>query len=202
MKTAALRILAPLAAAFAAVLALGTSAFAGTVSPGGPFTATVSPWTIRDPATGATITCGSLTLAGTLASSPGTTIGSVGSAAAGSCSGPGGISLGLTFLGLPWTVDETAYSGSTGVATGTITGVRVQLSGPLCSATTAGVGGPVTPGTLNWSHNNDTSPQLLAVSGGALRVYSVSGCLGLLDNGDSATFASGTFTLSPPQMIS
>ncbi|CAG7630801.1 hypothetical protein [Actinacidiphila bryophytorum] len=198
----ALRISAAVAAAFTAVVALAGSAFAGTVSPGGSFTATKSPWTVTDPTTGVTLSCGSLTLAGTLASSPSTLIGTINSASATGCSGPAGITFSLSFQGLPWRIDELAYNASTGVATGTITGVIARLSG-LCNATLAGTGGPTSPGTLNWSHNNG-APQILNVTGsGPLRASSVSGtCLGLINNGDTMTVGTGAFTLNPPQTIS
>ncbi|WP_327291422.1 hypothetical protein [Streptomyces sp. NBC_01198] len=197
----ALRILVPLAAAFAAVFTLGTSAFAGTVTPGGTFTATLAPWTVANPATGFNVTCASLALHGSLMSSSSPTIGHFTSAAATSCVGPGGIAVTETFLGLPWTINETAYNSSTGVALGTFTGLRVQLTGPLCGATVAGAGGGTSPATLTWSHSN-SSPQLLTVTGGGLHVFNVTGCFGLLHNGDSVTVGSNAFTLSPPQTIS
>jgi hypothetical protein len=198
----ALRISAVVAAAFTAVVALATSAFAGTVSPGGAFTATRSPWIVTDPTTGVTLTCGSLTLAGTLASSPTTLIGTVNTATATGCSGPGGITFSLTFQGLPWRIDELTYDGSTGIATGTISGVIARLSG-LCNATVSGIGGPTSPGTLDWSHNNSV-PQILNITGsGPLRASSVSGtCLGLINNGDTMTVGTGPYTLNPPQTIS
>lgn len=198
----ALRISAAAAAAFTAIVALAGSAFAGTVSPGGAFTATRSPWTVTDPTTGTTLTCGSLTLAGTLASSPTTLIGTVDSASATGCSGPAGITFSLSFQGLPWRIDELVYNASTGVATGTITGFIVRLNG-LCSATLSGTGGPTSPGTLYWSHNNGI-PQILNITGsGPLRASSVSGvCLGLINNNDPVTVGGGPYALSPPQTIS
>ncbi|WP_329179531.1 hypothetical protein [Streptomyces sp. NBC_01477] len=196
----ALRYLAPLIAAFAAVLTLSTSAFAGTVTPGGPFTAATSPWVIGNPVTGVNITCGTLNLGGTLMSSSTPVIGHVSSATATMCSGPAGLTFTMSFLGLPWTVNETTYNATTGVATGTLTGFRVQLSG-ICKATIAGPGGAGVGGTLGWSHNNSV-PQTLTVTSGSLVLYNVTGCLGLLNNGNAVTVGTGAYTLSPPQSIS
>lgn len=197
----ALRYLAASATAFAAVLALGTPASAGTVTPGGSFTATMSPWVLTDLGSGAAISCTSLAYSGTLMSSAGSSIGWITTSTATGCTGPVGLSFSVSAQGLPWSVNETSYNATTGIALGTFAGVRIKLSG-LCNATLAGPGGITSPGTVNWSHNNSTA-QLLAVTGGTLRVYGVSGtCLGLLNNGDTVTVNSNAFTLSPPQTIS
>lgn len=197
------RTAALLAAAFTAVIATATSAFAGTVSPGGPFTATKSPWTITDATTGVTLGCRSLTLGGTLAGSAGTLIGSVTATTATACAGPAGIAFTLTFQGLPWRIDELAYDAATGVSTGTVTGVRVLVSSSvMCSAAISGAGGPTSPGTLDWSHGNAVPQNLTITGNGPLRVSNATGCLGLLNNGDAVNIATGVSTLSPPQTIS
>jgi hypothetical protein len=172
------------------------------VSPGGPYRATKAPWTASDPVSAAGLSCTSLTLAGTLASAPGSLIGTVTSASATGCSMSGGITFSLSFQGLPWTIDELTYNGSTGVSTGTITGFIARLNG-LCSATLSGAGGPTSPGILAWSHDNGI-PQILDVTGsGPLRASSVSGvCLGLINNNDPVTVGGGPYALSPPQTIS
>jgi hypothetical protein len=173
------------------------------VSPGGHFTATRSPWTFTNATTGATVTCSSLTLGGTLTSSASTLIGNVTTTTATACTGPAGIAFTLAFQGLPWRIDELAYNATTGVATGTVTGVRVLVSSSvLCSATISGPSGPTSPGTLNWSHGNATPQNLTITGNGPLRVFNATGCLGLMNNGDAVNIGTGVHTLSPPQTIS
>ena len=47
---------------------------------------------------------------------------------------------------------------------------------------------------------NSAGKLTLVTSGGSLHIYNVSGCFGLINSGDAATF-SGAYSLSPKQTI-
>ena len=109
-----------------------------------------------------------------------------------SCSGPLGITFAVTAGGLPWALNATSYSA--GVTTGTLTGVAAHISGLGCTADFGGATSGSTA-TLNATYNNST--HVLAVSGGNLHAYNVSGtCLGLINSGDAATYTAA-YALSP-----
>jgi hypothetical protein len=81
------------------------------------------------------------------------------------------------------------------VTTGNISSVDATLSGSLCSATATG--------SVDASYSNSTGVLTLkpvSGSGHTLKISGVNGCLGLINNGDTATFT-GAFTLSPKQTI-
>lgn len=122
----------------------------------------------------------------------GTDIGTIASTSFTSCTGP----LGLTFTvkqSGTWNLNITSNSGA--VSTGFISSVKASLSGPLCSATVTG--------SADASYSNSTgvlTVKLVSGSGHTLTVSGVSGCLGLINNGDTTTF-NGAYTISPKQTI-
>ena len=95
----------------------------------------------------------------------------------------------------PWPIDGTSFGG--GVTHGKITNVKIGISGTGCSATMAGTTA-TSRGTVNVTYANST--HALKVSGGNLRIWDVSGCLGAFNAGDPASYT-GSYTISPAQKI-
>ncbi|MGK4579469.1 hypothetical protein [Kitasatospora sp. HPMI-4] len=198
-----------LAAAGALVAVVGFSAgpaaAAGTwsSSPGGAWTATASSPLLTDNYTGTQLNCSSSSAAGTLQSGSGlsgTGISSITSVSWKGCTGPIGITFSVSAQGLPWSLNAASYNASTGVTTGTITGVLAHISGAGCTADFGGAAGAGTPATLTATYTNSTNT--LSINGGDLTAYNVSGsCLGLLNTGDSATYQAD-YVLNSAQTIS
>lgn len=85
----------------------------------------------------------------------------------GPCPATGGILVTLTTSGFPWQFNAQSYDSSTGVTSGTLTGVTSSLHGSdECDATVGGPGGGA--GTISGSYDNNTG--LLSVSGNNLEV--------------------------------
>jgi hypothetical protein len=118
----------------------------------------------------------------------------------GGCTGPLGLTFVLTANALPWAQNGTSYNPGTGVTTGTITGIHATLSGSSCSAVVDGTSPGADNGQVTDTYTNGTAKMNILTTGGNLHFYNVSGCLGLIRNGDAATF-SASYTLSPAQTI-
>jgi hypothetical protein len=200
MRTRLTKVLLAGAAAATAALALSAvpaSAVATTftVSPGGSYSGSAGTTTLTDTTTGNALTCKSASAAGTLESGSGlsgTDIGTITSSSFTTCTGPLSLSFKVKQSGT-WDLNVTASSG--GVSTGFISGIKAALSGPLCSATVTG--------SADVSYSNSTGVLTVAPvsgSGHTLTVSGVSGCLGLINNGDTTTF-NGAYTISPTQTI-
>lgn len=99
----------------------------------------------------------------------------------------------------PWKLNAVKYNAKTGVTTGTITGIKATLSGPTCSATVDGTKA-TNPGTVTVTYSNKTHKLTVLATGGNLHVWHVSGCLGLIKNGNLSTFT-GTYTIKPTTTI-
>ncbi len=180
------------AAAAAATLGLSSPALAapwtisGNTNINGHYNATAGTTTLKIITNGTVLTCTSSTLTGQLANGTYTTnaIGTVTGIAFASCTGP----LGLTFtvtLHSPWTINVLSSAGG-GVSNVSITGIDLWVSGPGCSADVTG--------SATGTYTNSTAK--LAVTGGTLTISGVSGCLGLINNGDTATLTA-TYNLTP-----
>lgn len=193
------------AGAIAVVVALiggTTPAYAATwtVGPGAAgafnFSGSAGATLLTDTTTGTQLTCTSSTAAGNSTRGTGlsgTNIARITSTTFSNCTGPAGITFTVTHSGT-WTLNAVSYSG--GVTTGTITGISARLSGPLCSAT---VTGSVQARFTNSNFATPPSAATLQIltTGSTLRISSVSGCFGLIRNGDAATF-SGTYRINNP----
>jgi hypothetical protein len=131
---------------------------------------------------------------------PGAGLGSITSVTFAHCSG-----LGFTFVvktsasaKAPWKLNAVSYNKAKGVTTGTITGIRATLAGPSCSATVGGTKATTT-GTVVVTYTNKT--HVLRVTGaGNLHVWHVSGCLGLIKNGNASSFT-GSYLIKPATTI-
>lgn len=209
--TAALVVLPALAAAANVALpqehGLGVSAVPApitwAVSPGGSITANSGKVTLTDSNTGSSLTCTSSSTSGTLLSGgglPGNGLGSITALAFQSCTGPLGITLTMDNSNFPWKLNAVSYDSSTGVTSGTITGIHSVLSGQSCSAVVDGSGPATDNGQVDVSYTNSSGRLAVLTTGGNLHLYNVSGCAGLINTGDPATLAAAA-GVTPKQTI-
>src|SRR5260370_41412596 len=105
----------------------------------------------------------------------------------------------VTNSNFPWKLTASAFSSSTGVTTGKISGIKAHLSGPSCSADVAGTTA-TTPGTVKVTYTNSSGVLKTSLTGGTLHIWNVSGCARLIKTGDASQF-SGSYTVSPKQTI-
>lgn len=202
------RMAATLLAAGAAALAIGlgaTSSLAATattwtVIPGGAIKGSAKTTTLKDTTASITVTCASSILNGSLKKGKGLAgsgIGTVTSMAFKNCSVVGQ-SISLSSGTVSWKLNANSFS--SGVTHGTITGIHLAISSSICSAVLDGTGGSAHNGKVKITYTNSTHKLKVLAAGGNLHVYKVSGCGGLISNGDAGT-VSGTYTLSPIQKI-
>jgi hypothetical protein len=193
--------------ATAAVIGMSAApAFAATtwsVSPGGAITGKSGTTTLKDTTTGNSLTCKSSSTSATLKKGSGlsgTAIGSITKVTFSTCTGPLDLTFTVTTKDLPWKLNAVSYDSSTGVTTGTITGIDATLSGPSCSADVDGTGAGKHNGSVKATYTNSTGKLKVLTTGGNLHVYDVSGCAGLINSGNATTF-SATYTVTPKQTI-
>ena len=171
-----------------------------TVSPGGAIKANAGKTTLTDTTTASALNCSSH-MSGTLkqgAGLPGSSVGSIATAAY-SCGTPLPW-IHLTSRGLPWHLNLTSYDSRTGVSHGTISHLQLALSGPACTAAINGTSSTASNGVVRVSYANATGKLKVLPAGGNLHWYHVSGCGGLVGNGDPARL-SATYAVSPAQAI-
>lgn len=199
VTAAALALTASLGAASPNAGAAGT----WTVKPGGSIKATAANPILRDAVTGTTLTCKTLTASGKARSGSGllgTGIASITSVTFTTCTGPAGLTFTVTPGHLPWKLNAKSYDTATGVTKGTITGAHGALSGPGCSAVVDGTSATADNGTVEGTYTNSNHELKTLTTGGNLHIYHVSGCFGLIRDGDAATLK-GTATVTPGQTI-
>lgn len=175
-----------------------------TVQPGGAITATAGSLTLTDTNGGASDTCASSTMSGTLKAGgglPGSGIGPISMAAFRCC---GHIcSPDLTTRGLPWRLSLVSYDAATGVSRGTISHLKltfVAYPDLSCHAVINGTSSSTPDGVVAVSYANQTGQLKILPHGGTLHWYHISDCAGLIHNGDTATL-SAIFAVSPHQVI-
>jgi hypothetical protein len=100
----------------------------------------------------------------------------------------------------PWYLNAISYNAATGVTSGTLSGIDVSVSGSDCNAEVDGTAAGADNGTVKWTYSNSTGKLTYRPTGGNLHLYNVSGCLGVLSNGDSVR-VSGTGPVTPTQTI-
>jgi hypothetical protein len=86
------------------------------------------------------------------------------------------------------------------VGRGTISHLELMPTGPGCSAVVNGTSGPTVDGVVAVSYANTTGKLTIHTSGGNLHWYHVSGCAGLVTDGDPATL-SAAYAVSPNEAI-
>jgi hypothetical protein len=193
----------------AAAMTIGlsaTSSLAATrtwsVSPGGSISGAAGTSTLKDTTSGTTVNCTTSTLSGTLkhgSGLKGAGIGTVTSVSFNNCSALGQ-SFTLSSGTVAWRLNAVSYSSTTGVTHGTISGIHLALSSSVCSAVLDGTNGTAHNGMVKITYTNSTHKLKVLTTGGNLHVYNVSGCFGLIANGDAGTISS-TYTVTPAQTI-
>jgi hypothetical protein len=185
--------------ALTASTALATAKTTWTVSPGGSIAASGS-GQVKDTKTGTVAKCTSIKTSGTLKSGSGLSGTDLGTISAGTFTGCtiATISVTVTTEDLPWHLNATSYDSSTGVTSGTLTGVELAASATGCSATLEGT--TATNGKIKVTFTNSTGVLKLLGSGGNLTAEDVDGCFGLVNDGDHQD-ASGSLTVTPKQTI-
>jgi hypothetical protein len=172
------------------------------VTPGGKWTATAGATSLKDVTKNVTLKCKSATAAGSISKktgiAPPAKFGFISKGTFGkstnACSGPLGLKFDATISAA--TMNVTAFNATTGVTTGTLTGIKAKINGVglSCSA-------PIT-GTQPFSYVNGTHQ--LHVLGSAtkdsLTTGAVSGCLGAIASKDKNYF-NGTYTVTPAQTV-
>ncbi|HEY2442799.1 MAG TPA: hypothetical protein VGI31_06665 [Streptosporangiaceae bacterium] len=205
------RISAIIVAGGAAALTLGlttapsfaTTAKTWTVNPGGVTSGKAGVTKLTDTASGTVLTCKSSTTSVTLPSGSGhsgTGLGSITALAFNTCTGPLGLTFTVKSNALPWKLNALTYTAATGTTHGSITGIDATLTGSGCSATVDGTASGANNGSVKGTYVNSTHKLKVSPTGGTLHIYNVSGCFGLIANGDASTFV-GTYTVTPGQTI-
>jgi hypothetical protein len=190
-----------------AALSLGLSATAvqaatitWTVSPGGAITGSAGTTTLTDKTAGLTVTCTSSSTTGTLKSGSGlngTGIGSVTSITFNDCS-VDGITLTVATGTVSFPLNLKSYK--SGVSSGKITHIHFAVSSSVCSFDVNGTSATANNGTVRVKYGNKAHTLKVLPTGGTLHIYDVSGCLGLINNGDAGQVSSA-YTVSPAQKI-
>jgi hypothetical protein len=207
MITMRKRFTAVLLSSSAAALALGlgsTTALASSiaatwsVSPGGSVSAAGS-GQVKDANTGTVAKCKSIKMAGTAKHGHGLSGAGIATIKSGSFTGCtiATISVKVATHGLPWKLNAVSYKN--GVTHGTITGIELKATAPGCSATLDGTKAGATNGKVGATYTNSTGVLKLLPTGN-LHSWAVSGCFGLVKNGDSE-HASGSLKMSPKQKV-
>jgi hypothetical protein len=190
---------AALALTMGTTTAMASSASTWTVKPGGKITASGAAQ-VKDTKTGTIAKCASVKLTATLKKGSGLAgagLGSVSAATFGSCK-IATIAVTVTSHGEPWKLNAVSYKA--GVTTGTVTGIDLVATATGCKATLDGTGAGKDNGSTKFTYTNKTGKLALLGPGGNLHVWGVSGCFGLVKNGDPEQ-ASGTLTVTPKQTI-
>jgi hypothetical protein len=138
-------------------------------------------------------------------------IGSITSATFSNCVWVLSYTFTLTSSGLPWQLNVRQYDPSTGVTTGTITGIHITIAGSDCGAVVDGTGANADNGQVDVTYTNSTHKLKMLTTGGNLHYYDVIGCVSLVNSGDAAEIAAIskgtgklsalTYTVSPAQTI-
>src|ERR1700733_1449035 len=202
------RFTAALLSSGAAVVALGlgtTAAMASsvdatwTVSPGGSVKASGS-GQVKDAKTGTVAKCKSIKMSGTAKHGKGLSGAGIATIKSGSFTGCtiATISVKVASNGLPWKLNAVSYKN--GVTTGTISGVDLKATAPGCTASLDGTKAGADNGKITATYSNSTGVLKLVGTGGNLHTWGVSGCFGLVKNGDPE-HASGSLKMSPKQKI-
>jgi hypothetical protein len=172
-----------------------------SVSPGGSFSFSGS-GQVKDATTNTVAKCTSIKLSGTLKSGHGLGGAGLGTITTASFTGCTIATIGITVTvhGLPWKENATSFNATTGVTTGNISGIDLVATAPGCSATLDGTAAGANNGKTKITYTNSTGKIKLLGSGGNLHSYAVSGCFGLINNGDVQK-ASGSGSVTPKQTI-
>ena len=132
-------------------------------------------------------TCTSSTATGSVKKGSGLSgqdIGTVTAAAFGTCAALGSVPLTVTPKGLPWRISFTSYNATTEVVLGTVSGVKVVLTGTSCDAVVNGSSGPAADGVISAVYNDRIGQLTFLSSGSNLHYWHVKNCGRLINDGD------------------
>jgi hypothetical protein len=185
-----------------------TPSFAGTartwtVTPGGAAVAKSGVIKLTDTKTGKAGTCTSSTVSGKIKAGsglPGHDIGSVTSAVFRTCSGPASVPFTVTASDLSWQVNVTSYDPKDGVVRGTVSHLRVVVTGRFCSAVVNGTNTTRADGVVSAAYTDRAGSLTFLAAGGNLHFRHVKGCAPLLNSGDPATFTA-VYAITPRQAV-
>jgi hypothetical protein len=189
-----------MSAAAASVIGLAAApalaATTWTVKPGGAVTATAGKTVVTDTTAGASVTCTSSVVKGTLKKGSGLAgagIGTVTSLAFKGCTALG-VTVSVTITGkMP--LNAVSYNSTTKVASMTITKIHgtFSVSAVSCSATIDGTSATAHNGMVKATFTNGTNTLKVLTTGGNLHLYNVSsGCsAGGISSGNAVNFTGG-----------
>jgi hypothetical protein len=148
--------------------------------------------------------CSSVKMSGTVKSGSGlsgTGIGTLTSASFSNCK-IATLGVKVAVHGLPWKLNATSFNKTTGVTTGTISGIDLVATGPGCKATLDGTGAGKNNGVTKITYTNSSGKITLLGPGGNLHSWGIAPgtCFGIINNGDVQQ-ASGSGTVTPKQTI-
>jgi len=192
----------------AVALTIGLSATASqaatamtwTVTPGGAITGSAGTTILKDTTAGLTVTCTSSSATGTLKSGTGLKgagIGTVTSLAFNSCT-VDGISLSISTGTVAYPLNAKSFTA--GVTGGTVTGIHFTVSSSVCGFTVDGTSATANNGSVRTRYTNSSHVLKIIPKHSTLHIYNVSGCFGLVSNGDAAS-VSTSYTVTPAQTI-
>jgi hypothetical protein len=176
------------------------------VSPGGSITLAKSGhFTVQDVTTGHSLACGHTTGRARFKSGsglPGAGIGSITALSLSDCTGSGGLPVTVTLSHLPWTLNADSYdpSISSGLTTGTISGIHATFGRAGCHATMDGTSATADNGRTQIHYHNSLAKLKIRTQDSNLHFYNVRGCGGLINSRDAITFAIA-YLVSPKQTI-
>jgi hypothetical protein len=174
-----------------------------TVTPGGKATAKSGLIKLTDTKTRSVGKCASSKVTGKIKSGKrlrGNDIASVTSAGFYDCTAFVRLHFTVTARGLPWRINLTSYDRATGVVSGTVSHIRVIVTGTLCSAVVNGTDGATADGVLKATYSDRTGSLIFLAAGGNLRYWDVKGCGRLLNNGDPVALTA-VYTISPKEIV-
>ncbi len=180
---------------FGATSTLAATTMTWTVTPGGSFTGATGQITLWDSVTNDQMTCTSGSLAGSLKSGTGLNGYRIGKITS--------MTLCSTSETTPWVLNAKAYNPHSvgGATTVNIQKIHFASSAAGCSFVVDGTSDTADNGSIRLKYYNKTHRLHTVSNGSTLHFYDVSGCDGLIHNGD-AMFIVVYYEISPAQTIS
>ena len=182
-----------------------TTALTWTVSPGGAWAAVQSgKFTLTDTTTGQSLTCLDHTTGSfkTGTGLPGGRLGSITSLTLTSCKLPDRSAVTLTAGDFPWFLNAVNYKPGVkgGTSVGHVKGIHATIAGTSCDATVDGSSATANDGSTLFHYHNSLVKLKIEPLQSHLHAYGVTGCTGVLNNGDPITF-DGAYLVTPAQTI-
>ena len=185
-KTAAIIRLSMALAACAVAAAVWAIAWGGQASASVTWSS-VGTVLFTDTKTGLPVTC-SASSASMVPTNTGTNpVGHITSISFTGCTGAS-VTVTLTAKGLNWPVSAQPALRTVGETSGSH-GVSVHVTAPGCSADVDGTGGGTNTGVIHFMFRHISGGLGAVATDGNLHFYSVSGCAGLVSNGDPASLS-------------